>query len=219
MQREQPMSQVGQTSPRHIIAILRGIKPAEVAPVCTALVEAGIGMIEITLNSPDPLTSIIEAAQLFGDRVLIGAGTVLSINDVDNVADAGARFVVSPDTNPAVIEHTRARAMFSYPGVLTPTEAFCAIRSGATGLKFFPGELIGPVGVRAMRAVLPPQMPVYAVGGATPDNFAEYFTAGCTGFGLGSFLYKSGRGADEVSKRARQAVKAYDKHMQSKIPN
>ncbi len=197
---------------RHIIAILRGILPREVQGVCEALIDAGIGIIEITLNSPDPLTSIKLAAGLFGDRVLIGAGTVLSTKDVDNVADAGGRLVVSPDTNPAVIRRSREREMVSYPGVFTPTEAFLALGAGASGLKFFPGELIGPTGIRAMRAVLPPETPVFAVGGASPANFAEYFSAGCTGFGLGSFLYKAGRTPEEVSMRAREAVAAYDLH-------
>ncbi len=204
------MLQTPLSSKHHIIAILRGIKPEEIEGVCDALVEAGIGRIEITLNSPTPLKSIKKAAELFGGQVLIGAGTVLSMSDVDNVADAGARFVVSPDTKPEVIKRTQERNMASYPGVFTPTEAFCALGAGATGLKFFPGELIGPAGIRAMRAVLPPETPIYAVGGASPDNFADYFAAGCTGFGLGSFLYKAGRKPEKVLARAREAVKAYD---------
>lgn len=199
------------SSHRHIIAILRGITPAEIHDVCSALIEAGITRIEVPLNSPDVMVSIKDAAARFGDTAAIGAGTVLSIADVDAVAAAGGTFIVSPDCNPEVIARTRARGLTSYPGVFTPTEAFAAIRAGATGLKFFPAELIGPNGIKAMKAVLPPDMPVYAVGGANPDNFSEYFAVGCAGFGLGTYLYAPGRAASEVSERARTAVAAYDK--------
>jgi 2-dehydro-3-deoxyphosphogalactonate aldolase len=135
---------------------------------------------------------------------------VLSEADVDGVADAGGAFVVSPDTNPAIIVRTLARGMLSYPGVLSPTDAFAALRAGASGLKFFPAEVLGPKGIKAMKAVLPPAVPLYAVGGANPDNFREYFAAGCAGFGLGTYLYKPGMTLDEIAKRARTAVAAYD---------
>jgi 2-dehydro-3-deoxyphosphogalactonate aldolase len=199
---------------RHLIAILRGITTAEVVPVTEALAAAGITMIEVPLNSPDALTSIATAGKALGDRATIGAGTVLSLEDVDNVARAGGKFVVSPDTNRRVIERTVERGMLSYPGVFTPTEAFRAIRSGATGLKFFPAEVLGPGGIRAMKAVLPPSMPLYAVGGAKPDNFAEYFAAGCAGFGLGTYIYKPGMTVEECAERARLAVEAYDREKQ-----
>jgi 2-dehydro-3-deoxyphosphogalactonate aldolase len=195
---------------RHIIAILRGITPTETLAVCDALVRAGITMIEVPLNSPEALRSIEDAAKVFDGRALVGAGTVLSRADVDGVADAGGRFVVSPDTNPAVIGATLERGMTSYPGVFTPSDAFTAIRSGATGLKFFPAEILGPKGIKAMKAVLPPEIPLYAVGGANPDNFAEYFAAGCAGFGLGTYIFKPGMSAADVAERATAAVAAYD---------
>jgi 2-dehydro-3-deoxyphosphogalactonate aldolase len=195
---------------RHIIAILRGITPTETLAVCDALVRAGITMIEVPLNSPEALRSIEDAAKVFDGRALVGAGTVLSRADVDGVADAGGRFVVSPDTNPTVIGATLERGMTSYPGVFTPSDAFTAIRSGATGLKFFPAEILGPKGIKAMKAVLPPEIPLYAVGGANPDNFAEYFAAGCAGFGLGTYIFKPGMSAAGVAERATAAVAAYD---------
>jgi 2-dehydro-3-deoxyphosphogalactonate aldolase len=195
---------------RHIIAILRGITPPETLEVCDALVLAGITMIEVPLNSPEALRSIEDAAKAFDGRALIGAGTVLNRTEVDAVADAGGQFVVSPDTNPAVIGSTIERGMTSYPGVFTPTDAFTAIRSGATGLKFFPAEVLGPKGIKAMKAVLPPAIPLYAVGGANPDNFSEYFAAGCAGFGLGTYIFKPGMSAADVALRARTAVAAYD---------
>lgn len=195
---------------RHIIAILRGITPPESINVCKALLDAGITMIEVPLNSPDALTSIVAAAAALGGRASIGAGTVLSAADVDAVARAGGAFIVSPDTNPEVIAQTLRHGLGSYPGVFSPTEAFAAIRAGATGLKFFPAEVLGPKGIRAMKAVLPPELPVYAVGGANPDNFREYFAAGCAGFGLGTYLYRPGMTLDEIAQRARTAVAAYD---------
>jgi len=199
------------TKERQIIAILRGITTAETVDVCQALIDAGITMIEIPLNSPDALRSIELAAKTFGDEAMIGAGTVLSREDVVNVANVGGTFIVSPDTNRKVIEETVARKLKSYPGVFSPTEAFKAIRAGATGLKFFPAEVLGPRGIKAIKAVLPPQLPVYAVGGANPDNFDEFFAAGCAGFGLGTYLYKPGRPAAEVAERAREAVASYDR--------
>jgi 2-dehydro-3-deoxyphosphogalactonate aldolase len=130
--------------------------------------------------------------------------------DVEGTHAAGGTFVVSPDTNEDVIRRTRELGMASYPGVFTPTDAFRAIRAGATGLKFFPAEVLGPKGIRAMKAVLPKDMPLFAVGGASPDNFREYFDAGCAGFGLGSYIFKPGMTLDEIGRRARAAVAAYD---------
>ena len=195
---------------RHIIAILRGITPNETLDVCKALIAAGITMIEVPLNSPDALTSIALASNTLGDEAAIGAGTVLSKKHVWAVSDAGGTFVVSPDTNKQVIAETVRLQMLSYPGVFTPTDAFRAIKAGATGLKFFPAEVLGPKGIKAMKAVLPPDIPVYAVGGANPDNFGEYFAAGCTGFGLGTYIYKPGMDAAQVAERAAAAVAAYD---------
>ena len=196
---------------RHIIAILRGITPPETVDVCEALVAAGITMIEVPLNSPDALTSIALASNALGDKAAIGAGTVLTKKQVWAVADAGGTFIVSPDTNKAVIEETVRIQMLSYPGVFTPTEAFRAIKAGATGLKFFPAEVLGAKGIKAIKAVLPPEMPIYAVGGANPDNFDEFFAVGCTGFGLGTYIYKPGMDVAQVAERAAIAVAAYDK--------
>jgi 2-dehydro-3-deoxyphosphogalactonate aldolase len=199
------------TAHRHLIAILRGIKPTEMIATCEALIGAGITMIEVPLNSPDPLRSISQAASEFTERAAIGAGTVLTADEADAVADVGGAFVVSPDANATVIERTRARGMSSYPGVLSPTEAFAAIRAGATGLKFFPAEVLGPPGIKAIKAVLPPDIPLYAVGGANPDNFAAYFAAGCAGFGLGTYIFKPGMTAGDIAARAQAAVAAYDR--------
>lgn len=196
---------------RHIIAILRGITPDEAVPVCTALVEAGITLIEVPLNSPSAVDSIGRGAKALSDRAEIGAGTVLTPEDVRAVAGAGGTFIVSPDTNVEVISETVRLGLKSYPGVFSPTDAFAAIRAGATGLKFFPAEVLGAKGIKAMKAVLPPALPLYAVGGANPDNFHEYFAAGCTGFGLGTYIFKPGMRAAEVSERAQLAVAAYDK--------
>jgi 2-dehydro-3-deoxyphosphogalactonate aldolase len=195
---------------RHLIAILRGITPGETIAVCEALISAGITMIEVPLNSPDALTSIALASNALGEQASIGAGTVLSKKQVWAVADAGGTFIVSPDTNRSVIEETVRIQLLSYPGVFTPTDAFRAIRSGATGLKFFPAEVLSPKGIKAMKAVLPPTVPLYAVGGANPDNFGEYFAAGCTGFGLGTYIFKPGMSPEQVSERATAAVAAYD---------
>jgi 2-dehydro-3-deoxyphosphogalactonate aldolase len=199
------------TDHRHLIAILRGITPPETIAVCAELIAAGITLIEVPLNSPEALKSIADAAARFSGKALIGAGTVLTPADVDAVKAAGGQFVVSPDTNPAVIARTRELGMASYPGVFSPTDAFAALRAGATGLKFFPAEVLGPKGIKAMKAVLPPAVPLYAVGGANPDNFDEYFAAGCAGFGLGTYIFKPGMTATDVAARARTAVAAYDK--------
>ncbi|MGV8854862.1 MAG: 2-dehydro-3-deoxy-6-phosphogalactonate aldolase [Devosia sp.] len=195
---------------RHLIAILRGITPGETIAVCEALIEAGITMIEVPLNSPDAFISIAMASNALGDKATIGAGTVLNKKQVWAVSEAGGTFVVSPDTNKQVIEETIRLQMLSFPGVFTPTDAFRAIKAGATGLKFFPAEVLGPKGIKAMKAVLPPDLPLYAVGGANPDNFSEYFAAGCAGFGLGSYIYKPGMDANQVAERAVAAVSAYD---------
>ena len=195
---------------RHLIAILRGITPSEIIDACEALIDAGITMIEVPLNSPDALISIAMASNALGDKATIGAGTVLSKKQVWAVSEAGGTFVVSPDTNKQVIEETIRLQMLSFPGVFTPTDAFRAIKAGATGLKFFPAEVLGPKGIKAMKAVLPPDIPLYAVGGANPDNFSEYFAAGCAGFGLGTYIYKPGMDSAQIAERAASAVAAYD---------
>lgn len=197
-------------SSRNIIAILRGITPPEAAEAAEALVNAGITTIEVPLNSPDPFASIAAMVQAAGDRATIGAGTVLTTDDVAQVAKAGGTLVVSPDCNPEVIAATRAADMQSWPGFFTPTEAFTALRSGATGLKLFPGALVGPQGLKAMRAVLPAGTQVYAVGGAGPANFKEWLDAGADGFGIGTALYTPGMTTAEIAERAATVVAAYD---------
>ena len=197
-------------SHRNIIAILRGIRPEEVLAVADALIGEGITKIEVPLNSPDAIASVAALAERFGDVAVIGAGTVLTPADVDRVHAAGGRLIVSPDANPAVIARTKALGLLSYPGVMTPTECFAALGAGADGLKLFPGSLIGPAGLKALRAVLPEGTEVLAVGGAGPENFAEWFAAGASGFGIGTALYRPGDGADEVAARARGIVAQYD---------
>lgn len=198
---------------RQIIAILRGIRPDEARAVAEVIVAAGIDIIEVPLNSPDPLRSISDMASALGERARIGAGTVLSTRQVAEVKAAGGVLVVSPDCNPDVIQATKAAGLASYPGVMTPTECFAALRAGADGLKFFPGSLIGPDGLKAVKAVLPQDTKTYAVGGAGPGNFADWAAAGVTGFGIGSALYKPGDTPDQVHDRATAIVTAYDNTM------
>jgi len=191
-----------------IIAILRGLSPAEALPVAQALVEAGIDRIEVPLNSPEPLDSIRLMARALAGRAIIGAGTVLTADQVAQVADAGGRMIVSPNADPVVIRATRARGLQSWPGVFTATECFAAIGAGATGLKLFPADQAGTGTLRALRAVLPPGLPVYAVGGVGPANFAPWLEAGAQGFGIGSALYRPGDDAATVAARARDIVTA-----------
>jgi 2-dehydro-3-deoxyphosphogalactonate aldolase len=192
----------------NLIAILRGIKPEEVEAVGETLIEAGWRIIEVPLNSPDPLKSIETLQKRFGDKALIGAGTVLTPAQVADVAATGANVIISPNANLSVIEASVAKGMVSLPGVATPTEAFAAIGAGATGVKAFPAEAIPPVVIKAWKAVLPKDIPVLAVGGVTPDNMKAFVDAGAAGFGIGGSLYKPGDDATTVGAKARQFVEA-----------
>jgi 2-dehydro-3-deoxyphosphogalactonate aldolase len=195
---------------RNIIAILRGITPEEAEPVGEALLDAGLTTIEIPLNSPKPLQSIGLLARRFGSVATIGAGTVLTAQEVRDVANAGGKIIVSPSFDADVVRETKALKLASWPGVLTPSECFAALKAGADGLKIFPCSVVGPAGVKAMRAVLPAHTAVYAVGGAGPSNFAEWFKAGITGFGIGTALYQPGNSLDQLRKAAQEIVRAYD---------
>jgi len=189
-----------------LVAILRGVRPDEVEAIADAIVEAGFSMIEVPLNSPDPLDSIARLARRYGPEILVGAGTVLTLADVEGVRAAGGVLIVSPNVNSAVI---RASAgLVSLPGYFTPTEAFAALEAGATGLKLFPAEGASPNYLKAQRAVLPKGVPLLAVGGVTPDNLGEWVAAGAQGAGLGSALYKAGMSAPQVAVNARAFVAA-----------
>lgn len=192
-----------------LIAILRGVTPQEIVPVGLALYEAGFRLIEIPLNSPQPLQSIGLLATELGDRALIGAGTVLSARQVEEVAQAGGRLIVSPNCNPEVIRATRHAGLFSSPGVATPSEGFAALEAGAQVLKLFPAEQFNPSIVKAWRAVFSRDIPLLPVGGITPAGMAAYVEAGASGFGLGSALYKPGMSATVVGANAAAFVTAW----------
>ena len=191
-----------------LIAILRGLIPAEAPAIGQSLVDSGFAIIEVPLNSPEPLHSIATLTQQF-PQTLIGAGTVLNAQQVKDVHAAGGRMVVAPNFNPAVVAQALALNMVVLPGVATPTEAFAALDAGAHGLKLFPAEMISPATVKALRAVLPKAAALMPVGGITPDNMAVYLTAGASGFGLGSALYAPGRPAQAVQQQAHAFVQAF----------
>lgn len=191
-----------------LIAILRGLTPAEAPAIGQALVDSGFALIEVPLNSPEPLESIAALTKLF-PQALIGAGTVLNTQQVKDVHAAGGRLIVSPNFNLAVVTQALALGMVVLPGVATPSEAFAALDAGTHGLKLFPAEMISPATVKAMRAVLPKDTALMPVGGITPDNMAAYRAAGASGFGLGSALYAPGKSVQAVQQQAQAFVRAF----------
>jgi 2-dehydro-3-deoxyphosphogalactonate aldolase len=189
-----------------LVAIIRGVTPDQVEAIGDAIYEGGIRIIEVPLNSPDPLKSIERLAARFADRMLVGAGTVLDTTDVQRVRDAGGRIIVSPDTNIEVIAAAAGAGLVASPGYFTPSEAFAALRAGATALKLFPAEGASPAVLKAHLAVIRTHVPVLAVGGITSDNMRPWLDAGATGFGLGGGLYKAGQNAAETLEKARAYV-------------
>ena len=195
---------------RQLIAILRGVTPEEAAGVVSVLIDHGLTAIEIPLNSPDPFRSIEIAVKKAPRGILVGAGTVLTTQDVERLHDAGGRLMVSPNVDPEVIRRAGERAMVTLPGVFTATEALLAAKAGASGLKFFPASVLGASGISAIRAVLPAGLMISAVGGISDKNFPEFTKAGIHAFGLGTSLYKPGMTVAEVAARARATIDAYD---------
>lgn len=194
-----------------IIAILRGVTPPEAQNVGAALFDAGIRVVEVPLNSPDPFTTIDKLATGFAGRMVVGAGTVLDPSDINLLKSHKGEIAVSPDCNPAVIARAQEAGLVAIPGVFTPTEAFAAIRAGAQHLKLFPAEAASPLTIKAWKAVLPKHVRVYAVGGVTPGNMQDWAAAGADGFGIGSNIYKQGMTAADVAKAAGAFVSAWKK--------
>ena len=195
---------------RELVAILRGIKPNEACSVAEVLIQNGICMIEVPLNSPDAFKSIELMVKSFNDEIIFGAGTVLNTIQVQNVYDCGGRIIVSPNCNIDVIQKTKSKGLISLPGVFTPTECLSALDNGADGLKFFPSFLIQPEGFQAIKVVLPKNIRSYAVGGVDNNNFLSWLRVGVTGFGVGSSLYQSGDSSKKISLKAKKLVSAYD---------
>ena len=192
-----------------LVAILRGLEPERAVDVAGVLIEAGFDILEVPLNSPRPLDSIGAMVEAYSDKALIGAGTVLTTEEVDALNGIGARLVVSPNCDPSVISRTAEHGMVSLPGVLTPTEMFAAIKAGASGLKIFPAELMPPSGVKAVRAVLPAHCPIYVVGGINARNMRDFLSAGAAGFGMGSAVFKPGKSLHDIAADTRDIVDAF----------
>lgn len=191
-----------------LIAILRGVQPHEVLEIAQIIFQAGIKVIEIPLNSPEPYKSIEFLQQALGDEAVIGAGTVTSVEQVEGIHAVGGRLIVSPNTRVAVIKRSKQLGLYSAPGFYTPSEAFAAIEAGADALKMFPADTLGTKGLKAISVVLPPDMPIFPVGGVNADNMADFMAAGASGFGLGSGLYKAGMTAAQVGANATAYVTA-----------
>ncbi|GLQ48439.1 2-dehydro-3-deoxy-6-phosphogalactonate aldolase [Dyella lipolytica] len=192
-----------------LVAILRGIRPEEVLDVGHTLYDAGFRVIEVPMNSPEPLDSIRQLSSSLGERCLIGAGTVLRSEHVAQIAAAGGRLIVMPHADVAIITAAKRAGMYCVPGVATPTEAFAAIHAGADAIKLFPAEQITPVVLKAWRAVIPRDLAILPVGGITPETMAPYIAAGASGFGLGSALYVPGRDTDDIRRRAHAFAQAW----------
>lgn len=192
-----------------LVAILRGVRPDEVEPIGDALVEAGFTLIEVPMNSPDPLVSIGRLARRLEGKALVGAGTVLTPDQVDAVQQAGGQLIISPNSNLSVIGRSAEAGLISMPGYFTPTEAFAAVQAGASALKLFPAEAATPTVLKAQRAVLPKELPVLAVGGINPGNMGPWVAAGADGFGLGSALYKPGATAAQVREAAQAFMQGW----------
>lgn len=195
---------------RPLVAILRGIRPEEILAVSEALYQAGFEAIEVPLNSPDAFRSIAMLQEYFSGRCLCGAGTVLTVHEVDQLAGTGAQLCVSPNSDTDVVDAAVNHGLVSLPGVFTATEALAALRAGATALKFFPASVLGPEGMKAISAVLPSGTQLIAVGGVSDVEFEVYGAAGIRAFGLGSSLYKPGDGPEAVGERARRTIAAWD---------
>lgn len=193
-----------------LVAILRGLRPAEALDVGEMLVQAGFRIVEVPLNSPDPFDSIKRLVQTLGKRAIVGAGTVLTVADVETLHAAGGQICISPNANPDVIRRAKALGLISFPAFFTPTEAFSAIDAGADAIKLFPAELAGTTGLKAMKAVLPKHIPVFPVGGVTPDNMKDFLEAGAAGFGIGSAVFKPGDTPEIVYKKARAFVEGWE---------
>lgn len=195
-----------------LIAILRGLEPDKAVAVGEAIVAAGFVCLEVPLNSPQPFESIRRLREALEGRALVGAGTVLTVKAAKMVSDAGGQLIISPNTNPKVIRAAKALGLLSIPGFFTPSEAFDALDAGASALKLFPAEVAGPAGLKAVRAVLPADTRVYAVGGVAPGSLATWRSAGASGFGIGSAIFKTGMTAREIQAKAQAFVNAWTEH-------
>ena len=193
-----------------LVAILRGLRPSEALDIGEVLVEAGFRIVEVPLNSPDPFDSIKLLAQSLSKRAIVGAGTVLTVADVETLHAVGGQICISPNANPDVIRRAKALGLISFPAFFTPTEAFSAIEAGADAIKLFPAELAGTTGLKAMKAVLPKTVPVFPVGGVNPDNMKDFIEAGAAGFGIGSAVFKPGDTPEIVYKKARAFVEGWE---------